>query len=736
VGFGRGSGLRSGWSLQTHEPERWPEAEGTPPERKVRAPLTAPGSSPRACRVRGRHLRSEPSPAAEAGSVHEGPTRDAMTSSSAHSAYLGCTVAEFLQLSPNEVLGRLVGGDSFSNLEAEQRWAWRDEIEILRTALQGLSGWIYLEFDVPRLGSRIDAVLVSGPAVFPIEFKVGETRFTLGAHNQTWDYGLDLKNFHGASHDAPIFPILVATAANSVDSAWATAHEDGVRPPRRANTEALASAIQDGLAAVAGSPQIDGEAWGAAPYHPTPTILEAARALYSRHTVEAITRNDAGATNLRITSAAVEEIIDAARERKEKAIVFLTGVPGAGKTLVGLNVATRRRDLGDARAVFLSGNGPLVAVLQEALTRDEYERNQRAIRKGLIRQRVKPFIQNVHHFRDEGVRSPEAPHDHVVIFDEAQRAWDREKTADFMKRRKKLPNFAHSESEFLVSYLERHPEWAVVICLVGGGQEIHTGEAGIAAWLEAIHDHFPGWRTYISGSLHDAEYAAGGSIEALARRGQLTYDSRLHLATSMRSFRTEKVSAFVKALLDEDVEAARELHAQVAERYPIVVTRDLDRAKDWVRYRSRGSERCGLLASSQAQRLKPHAIDVRVNVDPIQWFLADRTDTRSSYYLEDAATEFQVQGLEVDWACVTWDADLRRGSASWSYHSFRGDAWTTIRKPDRQRYLLNAYRVLLTRARQGMAVFVPRGEPSDPTRDPKLYDRTFAFLLSTGMEEI
>jgi Schlafen group 3, DNA/RNA helicase domain len=411
-------------------------------------------------------------------------------------------------------------------------------------------------------------------------------------------------------------------------------------------------------------------------------------------------------------------------------------VPGAGKTLVGLNVATRRRTFGEARAVYLSGNGPLVAVLQEALTRDELARVGNTERKGAVRQRVKPFIQNVHHFRDEGVRTTNAPYDHVVIFDEAQRAWTQAKTSDFMRRRKKLANFDRSEPEFLISYLDRHEAWAVVVCLVGGGQEIHTGEAGIGEWLDALHVRFRNWRVHVSPNLTDSEYAAQPALDRLGSVASIAWDERLHLATSMRSFRSEKVSAFVKAVLDSDKAAARVLLREVAPRYPIAVTRDLGRARAWIRAHARGSERYGLVASSHAQRLKPHAIDVRVNVDPVQWFLNDRHDTRSSYYLEDAATEFQVQGLELDWVCVTWDADLRRHADSWRYQSFRGDAWTTIHKEDRKRYLLNAYRVLLTRARQGMIVFVPPGDPSDPTRAPSFYDDTYQYLMGLGVADV
>jgi hypothetical protein len=648
------------------------------------------------------------------------------------SAYYGAAVADFLATPPESVIGSLAMADPYRALEATQRLAWAEEIRILREALPGLNATLFLEFNVPRLGSRIDAVLVAGAAVFPIEFKCGETRYTTAACNQAWDYGLDLKNFHLASHGAPIFPILIATGADSGDDAWATAHRDGVRPPRRSAPSQLRQAIDQGVLDASG-PTLDGDAWGRSPYQPTPTIIEAARALYSRHSVDAITRNDAGAKNLQVTSGTVEEIVERARSRREKAIVFVTGVPGAGKTLVGLNVATRRRDFGEARAVFLSGNGPLVAVLQEALARDEFRRQNGAMRKGVIRQQVKPFIQNVHHFRDDGVRDPSAPGDHVVIFDESQRAWNRQKTADFMKRRKGKPDFNQSESEFLISYLDRHDSWAVIVCLVGGGQEIHTGEAGIAAWLEAVARSFSHWRTYVSPNLSGSEYAADDAIAKLGASGHLVQDPRLHLTTSMRSFRSEKVSAFVKALLDCEHAAARDMLDEVVTRYPIVVTRDLSLAKQWVRGQARGSEQYGLMASSQAMRLKPHAIDVRVSVDPIHWFLGDPGDTRSSYYLEDAATEFQVQGLEVDWACVTWDADLRLLDGAWRYHSFRGDGWTNVKHRDRQRYLLNAYRVLLTRARQGMAIFVPPGDFIDTTRLPQFYDETFGYLRDVGV---
>jgi hypothetical protein len=375
-------------------------------------------------------------------------------------------------------------------------------------------------------------------------------------------------------------------------------------------------------------------------------------------------------------------------------------------------------------------------VLREALTRDEVARRKKQgekVRKGKVGESVKAFIQNVHNFRDEALEASGPPIEHVVIFDEAQRAGDLTMTADFMRRKKKRPGFSQSEPEFLISCMDKHTDWAVIICLVGGGQEINRGEAGIDAWLDAVNTAFPKWEMYISSRLTDSEYAAGKALDSVRERADTHLDDCLHLAVSMRSFRAENVSAFVKSLLDCEKEQARGALAKFANRYPIAVTRDLDHAKQWVREHARGTERFGMVASSKAQRLKPHAIDIRVDVDPVHWFLNGRQDTRSSYYLEDAATEFQVQGLELDWACVTWDGDLRFNESGWTFHDFRGDRWTKIQKVQKQEYLLNAYRVLLTRARQGMVVFIPTGESNDLTRPPAYYDSTFDYLIELGL---
>ncbi len=661
---------------------------------------------------------------------------DSPSAQPASRAWYGATIEEFLETDPKLILGELAKNCGFSLLQTQTN-AWLTQIVILRDCLQNLSGNLYLEFNIPRMGRRIDAVVLVGPVAFVIEFKVGGDAFDQAALDQVWDYALDLKNFHKASHAVSLIPILVATQAPQVGAGCLVPDDDHVYRPITANAQGIRTIIDRAVRKIDAS-AIDADEWLRAPYHPTPTIVEAARALYGQHSVEAIARYDAGAQNLRLTSRRIDELVDEAMDKRRKVICFVTGVPGAGKTLVGLNVATRhRRDLEQpTHAVFLSGNAPLVAVLREALTRDEVARRKaqgNKVRKGTVGESVKAFIQNVHHFRDDSLIEPGPPIEHVAIFDEAQRAWNLTKTAKFMKDRKNRPGFEQSEPEFLISSMDRHSDWSVIICLVGGGQEINVGEAGIGAWLDAIRARFPDWHMYISSKLTDSEYAAGGALAAIQGRERTYLDDCLHLAVSMRSFRAENVSAFVKALLDcEKCEAQQNL-AILSGRYPIVLTRDLGVAKHWIRRRARGSERFGLVASSKAQRLKPHAIDVRVEVDPVKWFLNDKDDTRSSFYLEDAATEFQVQGLELDWTCVTWDGDLRFVDSGWSFHDFRGSRWTNIKVEENQNYLRNAYRVLLTRARQGMVIFVPKGDAADPTRAPAFYDSTFDYLREVGI---
>lgn len=656
-------------------------------------------------------------------------------------AYYSGTIRSFLTREDAALMGDLLQGHELDQLEIDQRIAWQDEIRLLKSILKGRTGQIYLEYSIPRMGKRIDAVLIIGPVVFVIEFKVGEKHYGSYAIDQILDYALDLKNFHETSHKVTVAPILVATQARKTNiSVKDTGHDDKVLSPILTNEDTLGIAIDTVLQSITGDAVIPSD-WEKGRYKPTPTIIEAAMALYNGHSVNEISRSDAGAINLSRTSEVVSEIIQSAKRKSHKCICFVTGVPGAGKTLVGLNIATKHQNrASELYSVFLSGNGPLVSILREALARDKvrFEKEQgKKVRKSRAMEDVKAFIQNVHHFRDEYLRDDKnPPAEHVVLFDEAQRAWTLAKTADFMKRRKGKIGFNQSEPEFLISCMDRYKDWAVVICLVGGGQEIHSGEAGISEWIESLQRSYPRWKVFISPKLHDSEYTAGDALKALKSRKGVKYEDDLHLAVSMRSFRAENVSLLVKQLLDLEESEAKRTLAKLQNSYPILLTRDIQKAKSWLRSRARGSERYGIVASSQAERLRPEAIHVKSPMNPIHWFLAGKGDIRSSFYLEDVATEFSIQGLELDWACVTWDADFRYSEDGWVHRYFVGEKWNKINKQERQIYQKNAYRVLLTRARQGMIICVPEGDISDHTRLPHYYDSTFNYLKGIGFQTI
>ena len=667
-------------------------------------------------------------------------------------SYYSEGIAGFLADDADRIIGVMAAALPFQ-LDDKQRGAWESEIEILQRELRrfgpaaAAADRIFLEFSIPRMGKRADAILVCGGVVFVIEFKVGKAAHQRPDMDQCVDYALDLKNFHEGSHAAHIVPVLVATGA-----AAAVAPAGGMPPAAPAADGVFdivlcgAAGLGKAVAAVlegpysAGRPGIDGAAWEDTAYKPTPTIIEAARALYANHSVDEITHHEGGAKNLAETSAAVLAIIDRSKRLRRKSICFVTGVPGAGKTLAGLNIANARQDADRGEhAVFLSGNGPLVSVLQEALARDRVaDRARPPIGIGKARREAATFIQNIHHFRDEYIKSGSAPHERVAIFDEAQRAWDRPHLSSWLARKKDVKGFDKSEPEFLIGVMDRHDGWASIVCLVGGGQEINTGEAGMPEWFRAVRDRYPEWDVYVSGEITDAEYAPGGGMAEMLGAVRAASVPDLHLSTSVRSFRSEHVSKFVKALLDIDVDAAVDLRSRL-DRYPIVLTRDFGLAKQWLRDRARGSERFGIVAAAKSYRLQPHGIYVELTVDATKWFLKGRDDPRSSYSLEYAATEFDVQGLELDWACVAWDANLRRGGEGrdgWRHWEFKGAKWQHVRKGERQAYLKNAYRVLLTRARQGMVIFVPEGDCDDRTRAPEFYDQTYGYLRSLGLPEL
>ena len=698
---------------------------------------------------------------------------------------------EFINAGENTILGELC--DSYhGNMLTTTREAWLAEIAIMKQVLKALNndgGRIIFEYDIPRLGKRIDVVLLLQGIIFCLEFKVGESHILETDVDQVLDYALDLKNFHKFSQDKVIVPILIATKYQDTSThIQMSVYDDKVVNPLITGKSGITNLLFKVLQEFPDETPVN-DNWTISPYAPTPTIIEAARTLYESHSVENITRHEADKVSTDRTIASLLDIIQTSKQRKEKSICFVTGVPGAGKTLVGLDVAIKQTYQGqdepvkDEGAVYLSGNGPLVAVLTEALAQDNYTKcHERGEKKKLSdsRREVKKSIQMIHRYRDNMLAKIKNPVEngileidpqkaikqefsgfgeveHVAIFDEAQRSWTHKRLADYLKRggtygnKLKVPNFPLSEAAFLIWSLDQREDWATIICLVGGGQEINTGEAGISEWIKALNNQFKHWKVYISPKLTDAEYAEGKVNELLKSNNNVTYSESLHLGVSLRSFRAEKLSAFVHSLLNFK-EDASEIYAEIKDNYPIVLTRDMNKAKKWLHEKVRGTERTGVLVTKESARYKPLAIHILESGDEnaVHWFLEDKTDTRSSNYLEDAATEIQVQGLELDYTCLLWDADMRCENNSWHFYRFdKKSKWVektgkTENEKELMKYMLNAYRVLLTRARICMIICVPAGNPNktatgfweDSTRLPEYYDGTYQYLKSIGLEEI
>lgn len=670
--------------------------------------------------------------------------------------------------------------------------AWKAEIITMKSVLTSFSddnAQVIFEYDIPRLGKRIDVVLLLKGIIFCLEFKVGESNILETDVDQVLDYALDLKNFHKFSQDKVIVPILIATNyRKSSTSIQMSVYDDMVVNPLVTGKTDIPELIASVLSKFPDELPVNSN-WIISPYAPTPTIIEAARTLYESHSVEDITRHEADKVSTDETISYILNVIQKCKSRKEKGICFVTGVPGAGKTLVGLDVAVKQTYQGndtpieDEGAVYLSGNGPLVAVLTEALAKDNYNKcNERNEKKKVSdsRREVGKFIQIIHRYRDNMLAKIKNPVEngvleidpekavkisdsgfgeveHVAIFDEAQRSWTQKRLADYLKRggtygnKLKVPNFPMSEAAFLIWSLDQREDWATIICLVGGGQEINTGEAGISEWINALNNQFAHWKVYISPKLTEAVYAEGKVNELLKSNNNVKYAENLHLGVSLRSYRAEKLSAFVHSLLTFD-KTASSIYSEIKDKYPIVLTRDMKKAKKWLHSKVRGTERTGLLVTKESARYKPLAVHILPTGDEnaVHWFLEDKVDTRSSNYLEDAATEIQVQGLELDYTCLLWDADMRCENSQWHFYRFNGQTkWVeqianTESKQELMKYMLNAYRVLLTRARSGMVICVPEGNPNrstngfweDSTRLPEYYNGTYQYLKSIGIDEI
>ena len=698
---------------------------------------------------------------------------------------------DFLNTDDNTIFGVLCDryhGEALTTT----REAWKSEISIMKDILVRFAnkdGQLIFEYDIPRLGKRVDVVLLFEGIVFCVEFKVGESRILESDIDQVLDYALDLKNFHKFSEDRIIAPILVATNyRNTSTNIQMSVYDDRVVNPLVSGKAGVSHLISEVLRCFPNETSVNPN-WIISPYAPTPTIIEAAKTLYENHSVENITRHEADKVSTDKTIEYILDVIQRSKLNQEKSICFVTGVPGAGKTLVGLDVAIKQTYQGQNEpvknegAVYLSGNGPLVAVLTEALAQDNHKKCKAKGEKKKMtdsRREVAKSIQMIHRYRDNMLAKIKNPVEngvleidptkavkmesagfgeveHVAIFDEAQRSWTHKRLADYLKRggtygnKLKVPNFPLSEAAFLIWSLDQREDWATIICLVGGGQEINTGEAGISEWIKALNEQFPHWNVYISPKLTEPEYAEGKVNELLKNNCNVIYSESLHLGVSLRSYRAEKLSAFVHALLSFD-ENASALYNEIKDKYPIVLTRDMAKARKWLHDKVRGTERTGVLVTKESARFKPLAIHILPSGDEnaVHWFLDDKSDVRSSNYLEDAATEIQVQGLELDYTCLLWDADMRYENGEWRFYRFNGQTkWVeqtggTESKQELMKYMLNAYRVLLTRARAGMVICVPEGNPNknvsgfweDSTRLPEYYDGTYQYLKSLGIEEI
>lgn len=650
-------------------------------------------------------------------------------------SYYSARIREFLDEKPETLLGKLMVSDEFSTTDLQKN-AWRKEIDILQDQLRSVeNGDIAFEYTIPRMGHRIDVVCIIHGLIFLLEFKVGDSEYRKSTADQVMDYALDLKYFHELSADRYIIPISIPTEAPSVCNE-VSFMEDKISNVLKCTKDNIGLTIGSVLSSVQDQ-DLSIADWINSRYAPTPTIIEAAQAMYRNHSVKDISRNDAGAHNLTATTETINQIIDDCKRNHKKAICFVTGVPGAGKTLAGLNIANERHNFdADEHAVFLSGNGPLVDILQAALAKDRSSRAGITIAEA--KKETKAFIQIIHRFRDEALTTNNPPAEKVAIFDEAQRAWNEESLTDFMKRKKGVDAFNQSEPEFLIRIMDRHQDWAVIVCLVGGGQEIYNGEAGIIDWFRALQKKFRNWHIYLSDKITDSEYVGNSSIEELLTGCSYSLRPALHLGVSLRSFRSEKLAEFVKLLLDNEPSAAAAVYSELSIHYPIILTRDLDKAKEWIRKKARGTERYGLLASSEGKRLRGIGIWVPSVINHVGWFLNEKDNVDSSYFFEVAASEFKVQGLEIDYSILAWDADLRRSGKGFDYFKFRGTRWNHVNNMQQQKYLKNAYRVLMTRARQGMIIFVPSGtDPEDdPTRDSAFYDDIYKYLRSCGIKEL
>ena len=670
-------------------------------------------------------------------------------------AYYRATLSEFVDADPTgvgSVLTSKYAADGYFQLLSTQSVSWEISLPMLQKSLRKVSclvpdagNWgVLLEYPLYRLRRRIDLVVIAGDLLFVVELKVGADRAELADINQVEEYALDLRDFHKASHGLKMQPVLCCTELPEQADGPEYEPDTQVQRVVVASAEGLASVLTGRYLSASQEPrqQLDVEAWDSSSYEPVPTIIEAATTIFAGHSVKSISRSDA--ENLAECSQEVLRLIEEAKTEGRRRLIVVTGVPGSGKTLAGLNVAHGGLNAESERGevVYLSGNTPLVLVIREALAQDEKARcDIQGERKTLksIRHDLQTRIQHINDFLKEYCRHDRRrpPHEHAIVFDEAQRAWDRK------QGQKKFGRNA-TEPELLLEVMGRHtPDWAAIVCLVGAGQEINTGEAGMRQWGEALSSGLDWELVAPDAAIRGAGDTAGTALfpDDFPSELPITTNNRLRLTVPMRSYRSEFVSVWVDAVLSGDPDRAAQVAAQLG-AYPITLTRSLQACRGWLKQNTRGQRRAGLLASSKASRLLAEGLGASLTVEDknriCHWYLKPIGDYRSSNSLEVTANEYTCQGLELDFAGICWGGDFMRANddRNWSFRKLRSTSWNRVHNKNDRRFILNKYRVFLTRAREGMVLFVPHGDLADNTRPPMHYDKLAEYLVSCGAQPL
>jgi len=668
-------------------------------------------------------------------------------------AFYRASATEFIHTPDSEITGRLAlayAHSGFSSQRTSQTRAWEADLSKLKSALKKVisqdelaADWIVLlEFPIPRKEKRIDVVLLAGDTIMILELKTSSQG--IDADRQAEEYALLLHFFHEPSNRRRIVTFVVSPSsrARPKDAQYFLPIEEApaywVPRVEQTSWDDLPASLSF-VAKDAGASIIDPTAWDNGAYRPVPSIIEAAVSLQSGlETIREIAHSRAARHDVDRLTAFVTNVIERAKEEQTFVICFVTGVPGSGKTLVGLNLAYGIKP-GQDHIAFMSGTGPLVKVLQAALAAEHRARMN--VRSDEAMRKAKTLIENVHVFaKYYAEQNPDrAPADHTIIFDEAQRAWDRKQ--NFRK-------FArdYSEPEMLLKIMERHPSWAVVIALVGGGQEINDGEAGLSEWGRALTASAKRWTVYASPeALEGGAAVAGSRLFTDPDEHSLTMhpEQQLHLDVSVRSLKAASYSEWVNYVVLGDASHAAAVATKAKaehDSFPTLLTRSLDDARALLKSNTMGERRCGLVASSGATRLRAEGLEPDSTFHSEypwnHWYLAGHRDVRSSHQLEVFATEFEIQGLELDWVGVCWGGDLiwspQQGKWLTRKFSKMASKWSNIRQESHETFRRNAYRVLLTRAREGIVLYVPAGDTTDPTRSPAEFDATADFLMECG----